>query len=323
MLTKTLLWKCIGKILIMLIAINLYTVSTHASQEPFIAKIARNIVQSKRLLPWLKIINPTLTAEREQYGNEDAALQYQTLGKEAQDALKIENQVSVKNSAILLDGTAQALSHTIYINENTLDAYPYGFKRCVLFHEAAHIKHHDNVFLSALRKVGKWASITASIASIAIYKYNKNPNIKSLLLAGGATWLASQLIFGISGGIYMQHMEHRADVDGHRATQCFACMQESALIDFFENGTHSKKPNIYLNAYEKEQIAKEFFDQHKVYAHHTSQNATWILTEDFKQSIIASGQALSQAKNRDDIRKILQTIPKVPYGSKEAIFSPK
>lgn len=69
---------------------------------------------------------------------------YQDLGKEAQFALGIPEEYHLQ---IKQDNVRKNIAYVnkagIYVNEVILKPYSYGFKRCTMFHEVAHIKNND------------------------------------------------------------------------------------------------------------------------------------------------------------------------------------
>lgn len=206
------------------------------------------------------------------YGDEPASDMYQAIGKEAQSGVGIplEQHVPIKRlnpeSAIvkLLKPGALAEPNAIFVNEARLKDQKYGVWRSALFHEAVHRKYRDSAMDTIIEN---GSMIAAGFAAHELIKACKpKGRFKLLHCLGvmissfGASFLASKS--------YHHFMERRADTEGHYATQCGACVAESAerRSHIFEEENSHFKHNGYLWADDLFKIAHDLKD--KQCAHH-------------------------------------------------------
>lgn len=149
---------------------------------------------------------------------EPASSEWQQLAEEAQRALGIPKD---RHVPILFDAKrdgGMATSYAVLIGE--YEDSSYGAKRCDVFHEYSHTKHHD---LSCQTPV----LLTPLLSTPLLCKLLVNPQGRYKLL---------YLVFLIAGyyvGKLLQdnhanYYERRADIEGHYATQCHICVTEKA-----------------------------------------------------------------------------------------------
>lgn len=218
-------------------------------------------------------MNKELSHKLMQYGDEPASEVYQAMGKEAQDALGIplDHQVPVKklnpSSPIAPLAAAIAEPDAIYVNEEALQQRGYGAQRSVLFHEAVHRKYHDNSVDGIIELL---TLTTAGIATHKLIKAIKPVGRFNFFHALGVI-VGSFTAASLTSAAFHRHMERRADIEGHYATQCSLCVQESAVKrkQSFENQNHPLRNAGYLSAEELESIASDLKEQNKVCAFHS------------------------------------------------------
>jgi len=146
----------------------------------------------------------------------------QALGKEAQAAVGIpaDRQVPIQYVSEL-DASATADTNAIIIgNEFTHDKTVYGVKRCNMFHEAVHIKYHDDEFNGVLLSC---SFLGAPLATKMLV--NLQGKLKLLYLP---VLLAGYYVGRATQGQFENYRERRADIEGHYATQCHKCVAEKA-----------------------------------------------------------------------------------------------
>jgi Zn-dependent protease with chaperone function len=210
-----------------------------------------------------------------------AEQKFQELGREAQNALQIPvaRQVAIK---VLPDSDvgvriATASRSAIYIDQEALSNFSYGYQRAVFFHEAAHVKYGDNSLLvetaikSALFLSG---SISSAVMSTRL-SHNISPRISVLLFGAGTVasgFAARQLDLDSWAG---KRRERRADVQAYSAMQCDICMQECAQ-DQQSRGiakgaawVQKNRDYGYITPEEMMTIADYFKKQNKVCAYHS------------------------------------------------------
>ncbi len=210
-------------------------------------------------------------------GNEPAAVEYQEMGKEAQDALGIpqDMQVPIKKiaptSPIAQIVGALAQQDAIYVSEVKLNNRSYGARRCALFHEAVHKKYADSAS-HAVVELGAYGS--CSLAAYTLIKLLA-PKGVSKLVYGGA-FVGSLVVASLIDKAYGHYYERRADIEGHYATQCFSCVQEHADCrrQLFDVENNSLKNNGYLGAGDLEKIAQALKMQGKVCKYHRDASDT-------------------------------------------------
>ncbi len=202
------------------------------------------------------------------FGDELASSEYQELGKEAQSVLGIAEQyhVPIKKFPPIMSNfpaAALAMPGAIYINEDRLKSESYGAKRSCLFHEVIHKKYNDVSFNIAIEfgtliGSGYFSSKLLSYASLSKWVHYPLVAIVSLFCTNCA------------GIVYSKYMERRADIEGHFATQCSECVQESAsrrrrLVEIEKNPLQN---NGYLFADALEQIAQKLKSENKLCHYH-------------------------------------------------------
>jgi len=206
-------------------------------------------------------------------GNDIAAAEYQTLGKEAQVALGIEEQyhVPIKKLAPLLaafPAVAFTMPGAIYVNEDRLKDQTYGAKRAVFFHEVVHRKYNDSTF-GVLVEGG---SVIGSgfLASELLSSLIRLPNLIHYPL------VIMSALYGMhfASSKFVNYRERRADIEGHYATQCSVCVQESAnrRRKMVETEKNPLQNDGYLFADALEKIAEDLKLENKLCSHHGGVN---------------------------------------------------
>jgi len=194
-------------------------------------------------------------------GNEPASQKYQELGSQAQYAVGIPEEWHVPifklNPESPLTNTiaAMAQSNGIYVNEERLDALTFGQARCVLFHEAIHAKYHDSTCDTMLE-----------LATIILGSMLSHSILQKLNITSWNKLLSLVIALGISTSTstnFHNFIEHRADTQGHYATQCSQCIHEHAQRrkTIFEDEHHPLKDYGYLWAHDVENIAHNLDDK--------------------------------------------------------------
>lgn len=196
--------------------------------QGLLTKVLGTISQTKPVCWYNKnisiLVRPTIMAEM-------ASPKYQALGKEAQAAVGVPDDRVVPIKRILPGSpfdtdlfAANAEPDAIYINERVLDGRLPGRQRASLFHESCHIKYNDVatqglIGLASILSGGILAhQAIKAVKPIGRYKYLHTVGV----LAGASTtsfWAISK---------YSNFIEHRADLEGHRALQCGKCVEDSA-----------------------------------------------------------------------------------------------
>ena len=173
----------------------LYPLEIPLSKKTLFDEVVGSMTQSKtmyRFNEWLASHqNP------EETPSTPASSEFQKMGAEAQDAVGIpkERQVPI-NEKSLENADGQAEYDKICMNkENFLKKIVscYGYKRCLLHHEAIHIKYNDR---ASMMPAAKLDALT------------------------GSSLLKKQ----------SHYCERRADIEGCYATECSACVQDYADI---------------------------------------------------------------------------------------------
>ena len=220
--------------------------------QSWIGKALGRFSQTRMVCLFEKHVSPKLKRglnEAMGYGDQPASEQSQALGKEAQKALNIpeERHVPIKclNPEGLMAKTfkpgAVAEPDAIFVNEKRLKNRTHGARRSLFFHEAVHKKYNDlstDTILEFLALLG-----TAFATHLAIRAFKPKGRFKFLHVMG-------VIIAGLSGSAitsrnYHHFMERRADIEGHYATACAECVQESAAR---RRHLIEKKNNLLLNS---------------------------------------------------------------------------
>jgi hypothetical protein len=205
-------------------------------------------------------------------GDEMASPLYQELGQEAQHALEIspERHVPIKqipSTSIMANYVgAVAEPDAIYVNEEKLNQRTYGMQRCAMFHEAVHKKYNDPSADTIIELVALVGGLFAAYKLIGYVK----PAGQYKMLHGICTLIAGISTANIASAQYHQFIEKRADTEGHYATQCYLCVQESAARRqiTFEQENNPLKNNGYLWATDLEKIAHNLETENKICAYH-------------------------------------------------------
>jgi hypothetical protein len=154
-----------------------------------------------------------------------ASPEFQKMGADAQIAVGIpaERQVPIR----FLEpedehdgGLAQA--EAIYLYKDTFDNADtsYGVNRCIIHHEAVHIKYNDEMAIAPFLATGL---MSGPVLTKLIKPDGKLNILYPLSMIAGVLagrWLAGKYL--------TSYCERRADIEGHYATQCSTCVQESA-----------------------------------------------------------------------------------------------
>jgi len=191
-----------------------------------------------------------------------ASEEYQNLGKEAQDALGIpqDKQIPIRKIAptsVMIEAAPVAFSmpDAIYFNEKNLMDKPIGVKRSAAFVEAVHKKYNHAGAQSIL---GYGSLIMMSILMCKAIRSEQSKLIKSLAFIGS--------IFGlciITKG-YLRYSIYRAEVEGHYATKCYLCVQESAAFRPYLEQIGSINKSYMLNKIALEEIAQDLKNQNQL-----------------------------------------------------------
>jgi len=193
---------------------------------------------------------------------EPVSEEMQALGKEAQTAVGIpeDRQLPVRYVAGI-DG-AEAGADAIVVGDYKEDAY--GVNRCLLFHEAIHVKYHD----TAVFKIPFPSSIIGAL--IATKLCIKPQGIAKLLylpaLIAGA-YVGDELQTS-----FAKYRERRADIEGHYATQCHTCVTEKSehqksVRDFITDGIAllEAQPTLTDEQTQALTVTKGFLERQKSY----------------------------------------------------------
>lgn len=234
--------------------------------DAFGSSTCMNYINKNMYAPFMEPVS------RAMFGDIVASDQYQVLGKEAQCAVGIleNSQLPIKKIPVtsiyasLVGALAQP--DAIYINEEKLNDRPYGARRCALLHEAIHTKYHDMATHDVLWDLG-WL-----ISSVGTYKLLrwKYPQQSKILLGTSAT-IGNFVALSIISLKHKYYLERRADIEGHYASQCSACVQETADYrrKIFEQEHNPLRNQGYLWANDLEKIAQELEQEHKLCSYHS------------------------------------------------------
>ncbi|CAF1448257.1 unnamed protein product [Didymodactylos carnosus] len=210
------------------------------------------------------------------FGNDLAASEYQELGKEAQCVLGIPEKYHVPikkfpSSLTSFPIAALATPEAIFVNEVRLNQEAYGAKRCVMFHEAIHKKYNDvgfNLFIKLVTLFGSGFLARKLLLYFkpAISRWISYPAMSAIAL----------ITMCITARCYSYFIERRAEIQGHYATGCSQCVQESAarrcrLAEIDKN--FLKNNGGYLLADTLAEIAEDLKAQGKLCSYHTTLNA--------------------------------------------------
>ena len=183
--------------------------------------LAMGMVNRKIVAPALKRIQTS------DLGSEPARQLYQNLVKEAQEKVVPERRRRVgairMNDTCLLSGVAAAFSTPIgiFVNEKKVDQRTYGAQRALLFHESVHTQYRD---LAMFTSIGAASFITSALVLNALF--TSTTGILDARIIGLSLVLAG-CIAKHTVERYQHYMERRADVQGHKATECADCVRAS------------------------------------------------------------------------------------------------
>lgn len=197
---------------------------------------------------------------------------YQQLGKEGQEKVGIPQyrQVPIKkifsHSPFIKIAGAIAEPDAIYVNEIKLKERPYGAQRCALFHEAVHKKYHDVSLWNLLENSSLIGCYLAGRYICKKFQWQQtDPMRRRIFLA-----LTSLVLTAVVTKKYQLFMERRADIEGHYATACYQCVEES-LANRKMSFTIDNNPlryNGYLWPEELQIIADDLRTQQKLCKFH-------------------------------------------------------
>lgn len=207
-------------------------------------------------------------------GTKSAAPHYQTLGKEAQYAVGIleEYQVPIlcmsPTNPLIEIVSALTFPYAIYVNEEKLDAQPYGVQRCLLFHEAIHKKYNDMTIDNILEWPILFGTGYATHKLLQKIAPTATPRVIHYILVCVASFYATHK----TSQAYHHYIEQRADIEGYYATQCATCVHEAAIYrrKKFEEENHPLKNNGYLQANDLEGIALDLQQENKLCTYHNN-----------------------------------------------------
>lgn len=160
---------------------------------------------------------------------------WQTLGKEAQKAVGVENPVPIMISKEPIEENTAAYTNgkTIVINLPKLSRFSYGAKRSIFFHEAIHVKNKD---LDQYKSRNISAHLKAGLGYIFIFTALKLIGLKKKHRDIGSTCSVLYLMYNAHKDLhaYDAFLERRADQEGLLATQCELCVRETGLYKEME-----------------------------------------------------------------------------------------
>jgi len=209
-----------------------------------------------------------ITYKMTDLGQASASEEYQLLGKEAQDALKIpeEKQIPIRKIAptsLMSEVIPVAFSMTdaMYFNEKKLKDALLGVKRAGAFVEAVHKKYNHGVaqFILGLGSI--------ILSPILTYKVLGQLQLNKKMKIPGA--LASIICASIIAKGYQNYCFRRSDIEGHYATECHLCVQESA--EYRQNSPKQELvpfTNNPLGKIELDKIIEDLKSQNKSCKHH-------------------------------------------------------
>jgi hypothetical protein len=242
-------------------SLSLYPMEQSLNHKTFFDKAIGSIAQSRAMnsfTSWLASKCPSQAPL--------APLELQQLGAEAQADVDIplERQLPIRQNLQDKDHDANTNPDAIYVTAKLLDEKTsYGYKRCVLYHEAIHAKYNDSAALIPVIGVPLATGIVGGL--LLLKKMNPKGKLKLLYpLAALAGALSGILI----SGEYEPYGERRADIEGCYATQCSACVYETAQPcsdDYIS-------PEGYLSKKELIQIAQDLEQQGKLCTYHRNKH---------------------------------------------------
>lgn len=230
------------------------------NQKGFIGKALAAIGTSKMMRQLNDKLCGTWTIDTP---HSPATEELKKLAKEAQTAVGIpeERQVPIRiSSDPNIDG-AYADQDAIYVGNYN---YNYGQKRCMIFHEAVHIKYHD-------KSTTMIPTITGFFGTPILTKMFIKPKGKFKLLYP-ISMLAGLFSGRFTQKKYLDFAERRADIEGHYATGCHMCVSEHAgelrrILGYLHQGVEfvKKIENPTKDQVEALKIAQNFIESKKRY----------------------------------------------------------
>jgi len=196
-----------------------------------------------------------------------ASEEYQALVKEAQDSLEIpqDKRTQVRKIAPTSMMTEQVpvtclIDNAIYFNEKVLAGKPFGVKRSAAFIESINLKY-NYMGAQALVSIGNLAAMVGLICKIS--KLQTHQAVKYL----GAV--------GVVLGIYLIDIKQscyctqRTDIEGHYATKCYHCVEESAAFrqQLIEQTNFYNKQYV-LHKVSLDEIAQDLKNQNLACSYH-------------------------------------------------------
>ncbi|MFZ5954466.1 MAG: hypothetical protein ACOYT8_05210 [Candidatus Dependentiae bacterium] len=222
------------------------------------------LAHSKILIPIKKFMHVVHTIIKKPLGLSDsiASEEYQQLANEVKQSLngplltlppvKTTYTSNFRKKFFNYETVALTNSEGIFVNETALQYSPfYGFKRFIMHHEAIHYKYDDSISMLLCWFSGYYASrFTIS----KIFAQNKRTKFFSSI---------AEILTAIAvSKKYHRYAEHRADIEGAHATQCYHCLKEyvTASTDHSEYG--------YASHSELKSIAKKLKQTNSLCMHH-------------------------------------------------------
>lgn len=235
--------------------------------------------------------------------------EFQKIGADAQTAVGIPTgrQVPIREFEDMADGAAIAEFEAIYLSTDHFNCtdekkVSYGVKRSDIHHEAVHIKYNDNLGFTLISpKTGTLSALLLTTMLKPQGKFKLLYPIPMIVGLFASKWLSTK---------YRDYCERRADIEGHYATQCSACVHEKAEdvrealegmhehLELLQNDNYMKEPiasgrvtqadrenaiNVaqdfinskkhYLSPDELDKIALDLKQQNKLCAFHRAQTA--------------------------------------------------
>lgn len=185
---------------------------------------------------------------------------FEQLGKEAQEAVGVEKIVPIKTPKTFFSKRAAACTNgkVIEVNFPLLSKRSYGYARCVLFHEAIHVKHKDPRKEAINGLTGKIISGIYAVSAFVLLKIFRQKN-RSCFLGSMTTAIGTYFAAQRWKSDQSRMMERRADTEGFRATQCELCVRETAVymeVAELEDVSEFRSKG-YIWAHEAHKIADE------------------------------------------------------------------
>ncbi len=160
---------------------------------------------------------------------QDVCEKLKELGRKAQIAVGVpqERIVPIKQKASEeADEYSTAGLDCIIVNSD--NEMTDGVSRCILYHEAVHIKYRDSATHHLIVKYATLGAFWVSgFATVVVCK----PKRWWKLLCPVAAFFAGKIAQHFVGTSYSRYVERRADVEGYYATECYRCVYEKAEKD--------------------------------------------------------------------------------------------